>query len=166
MDIFDPVRAHASPYIAYSRIQAHITLVGISTDWLFPPEDIRSIAAMIAAGARCDYREWPPTTATTPSSPSPSSSSISSPPSPSFPAPVPSSSARISRAAARARSSASPETHRPHARMPPAPIPRTDSRYVRQLPRRPRRPRVGPNRKLQPPPTRLRPTTYVPSGCR
>lgn len=58
MDTFDPVRAHASPYAAYSRIRAHLTLVGISTDWLFPPEDVRSMAAIInAAGARCDYRE-------------------------------------------------------------------------------------------------------------
>ncbi len=40
------------------RIQAHLTLVGISTDWLFPPEDVRSLAAIIrAAGTRCDYRE-------------------------------------------------------------------------------------------------------------
>lgn len=58
MDIFDPVRAHSSPFVAYSRIQAHLTLVGISTDWLFPPEDIRSLAAIItASGVRCDYRE-------------------------------------------------------------------------------------------------------------
>jgi homoserine O-acetyltransferase len=58
MDTFDPVRAHESPYQAYSRISAHLTLVGISTDWLFPPEDVRSLAAIIkAAGARCDYRE-------------------------------------------------------------------------------------------------------------
>ncbi len=58
MDIFDPVRAHETPYIAYSRIQAHLTLVGISTDWLFPPEDVRSLAAIIrAAGTHCDYRE-------------------------------------------------------------------------------------------------------------
>jgi homoserine O-acetyltransferase len=58
MDTFDPVRAHESPFAAYSRITAHLTLVGISTDWLFPPEDIRSLAAIIrAAGTRCDYRE-------------------------------------------------------------------------------------------------------------
>ena len=58
MDTFDPVRAHASPFAAYSRIQAHVTLVGISTDWLFPPADVRTMAAMMAAaGARCDYRE-------------------------------------------------------------------------------------------------------------
>ena len=58
MDIFDPIRGHESPFTAYARITAHLTLVGISTDWLFPPEDIRSLAAIIkAAGARCDYRE-------------------------------------------------------------------------------------------------------------
>jgi homoserine O-acetyltransferase len=58
MDTFDPVRAHESPFAAYSRIQAHVTMVGISTDWLFPPEDVRSMAVvMAAAGARCDYRE-------------------------------------------------------------------------------------------------------------
>ena len=58
MDTFDPVRAHASAFEAYSRIQAHVTMVGISSDWLFPPEDVRSMAAaMAAAGARCDYRE-------------------------------------------------------------------------------------------------------------
>jgi len=58
MDTFDPVRAHGSAIAAYSRITAHLTLVGISTDWLFPPEDIRSLAAVIgASGARCDYRE-------------------------------------------------------------------------------------------------------------
>ena len=58
MDIFDPVRAHETPFAAYGRITAHLTLVGISTDWLFPPEDIRSLAAIIkASGARCDYRE-------------------------------------------------------------------------------------------------------------
>src|ERR1039458_1050092 len=58
MDIFDPVRAHETPYAAYARITAHLTLVGISTDWLFPPEDVRSLAAIIqAAGTHCDYRE-------------------------------------------------------------------------------------------------------------
>jgi len=52
------VRAHESPLAAYSRIEAHVTMVGISTDWLFPPEDVRSMAVvMAAAGARCDYRE-------------------------------------------------------------------------------------------------------------
>ena len=58
MDTFDPVRAHASAFAAYSRIQAHLTLVGISTDWLFPAADVRSLGAIIAAaGARCEYQE-------------------------------------------------------------------------------------------------------------
>jgi homoserine O-acetyltransferase len=58
MDTFDPVRAHGTAIAGYGRITAHLTLVGISTDWLFPPEDIRSLAAVISvAGARCDYRE-------------------------------------------------------------------------------------------------------------
>lgn len=58
MDTFDPAHVHPSPFAAYSRIQAHLTLVGISTDWLFPQEDVRSLASIItAAGARCDYRE-------------------------------------------------------------------------------------------------------------
>ncbi|ABF43498.1 homoserine O-acetyltransferase [Candidatus Koribacter versatilis Ellin345] len=58
MDTFDPVRKYRSAKAAYSRIKAKITLVGISSDWLFPPEDVRKLAQeMIAAGASCDYRE-------------------------------------------------------------------------------------------------------------
>jgi homoserine O-acetyltransferase len=58
MDLFDPVRGYASPAAAYARIQAEIILVGISSDWLFPPADIRAMAdAMVTAGVRCSYRE-------------------------------------------------------------------------------------------------------------
>lgn len=58
MDLFDPVRGHASPAEAYDRIEAEIILVGISSDWLFPPADIKAMAnEMIAAGVRCTYRE-------------------------------------------------------------------------------------------------------------
>jgi homoserine O-acetyltransferase len=58
MELFDPVRGYASPIAAYARIQAEIVLVGISSDWLFPPADIRAMASeMIAAGVRCTYRE-------------------------------------------------------------------------------------------------------------
>jgi homoserine O-acetyltransferase len=58
MDLFDPVRGHASPTAAYTRIRAEIVLVGISSDWLFPPADIKATAdQMIAAGVRCTYRE-------------------------------------------------------------------------------------------------------------
>jgi homoserine O-acetyltransferase len=58
MDTFDPARAYASPDAAFKRIRAHTTLVGISSDWLFPPSDVRSLAQAIrAAGAHCDYVE-------------------------------------------------------------------------------------------------------------
>ena len=36
MDTFDPVRKYGSAKAAYSRIKAKMTLVGISSDWLFP----------------------------------------------------------------------------------------------------------------------------------
>ncbi len=58
MDTFDPVRKYGSKEAAYRRIKARITLVGISSDWLFPPQDVRKLAEDIGAcGARCDYRE-------------------------------------------------------------------------------------------------------------
>jgi homoserine O-acetyltransferase len=58
MDTFDPVRKYGSAKAAYSRIQAKVTLVGISSDWLFPPEDVRRLASEIGRyGTQCDYRE-------------------------------------------------------------------------------------------------------------
>ena len=58
MDTFDPVRKYGSAKAAYSRIKARVTLVGISSDWLFPAEDVRKLASDIkSAGARCEYRE-------------------------------------------------------------------------------------------------------------
>lgn len=55
MDLFDPL--HNSPN-AYTRIQAELTFIGISSDLLFPPADVSALAATIsAAGARCHYRE-------------------------------------------------------------------------------------------------------------
>ena len=58
MDTFDPVRKYGSAKAAYSRIRAKVTLVGISSDWLFPPQDVRRLAENIAEyGAECDYRE-------------------------------------------------------------------------------------------------------------
>jgi homoserine O-acetyltransferase len=42
MDLWDPVRNGAN---IYERIQAKTSLIGISSDWLFPPEDIRKLAA-------------------------------------------------------------------------------------------------------------------------
>jgi homoserine O-acetyltransferase/O-succinyltransferase len=58
MDLFDPSRGYASPREAWARIQAHVTMVGISSDWLFPAADIEALATAINdAGARCEYRE-------------------------------------------------------------------------------------------------------------
>jgi homoserine O-acetyltransferase len=58
MDTFDPVRKYGSAKEAYGRIKAQVKLVGISSDWLFPPEDVRRLAAeMRAQGVKCDYRE-------------------------------------------------------------------------------------------------------------
>ena len=57
MDLFDPARTHAGPGF-WSRIQAEVALIGISSDWLFPTATIRSLhQAMVAAGVRCTYRE-------------------------------------------------------------------------------------------------------------
>jgi homoserine O-acetyltransferase len=58
MDTWDPLHGHASPEGAFGRIQARLSFVGISSDWLFPPESIRAFAQAIeAAGVRAEYRE-------------------------------------------------------------------------------------------------------------
>ena len=58
MDTWDPVRGFASPEEAFSRIRARLSFIGISTDWLFPADDVRRFAESIRkAGARADYRE-------------------------------------------------------------------------------------------------------------
>jgi homoserine O-acetyltransferase/O-succinyltransferase len=58
MDLFDPARPYASPAKAWSRVQAKLMLIGISSDWLFPATDVAALAATIqAAGVRCQYRE-------------------------------------------------------------------------------------------------------------
>jgi homoserine O-acetyltransferase len=59
MDTFDLAHGYVSEAEALKRIQAHISLVGITSDWLFPPEDVRALAERIeAAGAHCDYTEF------------------------------------------------------------------------------------------------------------
>ncbi len=59
MDTFDLARGYASEAEALQRIQAHVSLIGISSDWLFPPEDVRALAERIqAAGVECDYTEF------------------------------------------------------------------------------------------------------------
>lgn len=58
MDTWDPVQGHLSPQAAYGRIEAKLTFVGISSDWLFPPQSVREFAYSIrAAGVAADYRE-------------------------------------------------------------------------------------------------------------
>ncbi len=58
MDTWDPMRGYATPEEAFGRIRAQLSFVGISTDWLFPPEDVRRFAHTIrSAGAQADYRE-------------------------------------------------------------------------------------------------------------
>jgi homoserine O-acetyltransferase/O-succinyltransferase len=59
MDTFDLARGYASEVEALRRIQAHVSLVGISSDWLFPAKDVRDLARSIeAVGVRCDYTEF------------------------------------------------------------------------------------------------------------
>ncbi len=59
MDTFDLAHGYTSEGEALRRIRAHVSLIGISSDWLFPPEDVRALAERIqAAGADCDYTEF------------------------------------------------------------------------------------------------------------
>jgi homoserine O-acetyltransferase len=59
MDTFDLARGYASEEEAFRRIRAHVSLIGISSDWLFPPEDVRALAGrMQSAGVECDYTEF------------------------------------------------------------------------------------------------------------
>lgn len=58
MDTWDPLRGYGSERKAFGRIRAQLSLVGISTDLLFPAEDVRAFAHRIRlAGANVDYRE-------------------------------------------------------------------------------------------------------------
>jgi homoserine O-acetyltransferase len=58
MDTWDPLRGHGSPEEAFGGIRAHLCFVGISSDWLFPPQAVRDFAFTIrATGVQVDYRE-------------------------------------------------------------------------------------------------------------
>ena len=58
MDIWDPLSGCATPQEAFGRIRARLSFVGISSDWLFPPESVREFAATVrSAGVNVDYRE-------------------------------------------------------------------------------------------------------------
>jgi len=59
MDTFDLGRGYSSEADALRRIKAHVSMVGISSDWLFPANDVRELAERIeAAGVQCDYSEF------------------------------------------------------------------------------------------------------------
>jgi len=58
MDTWDPLHGGLRPEEAFGRIRARLTFVGISSDWLFPPDSVREFAWSIrAAGVDADYRE-------------------------------------------------------------------------------------------------------------
>jgi homoserine O-acetyltransferase len=58
MDTWNPARGYASAEAAFKRIQAEVMLVGISSDWLFPPDEIAALGSrMEKAGVRCEHRE-------------------------------------------------------------------------------------------------------------
>jgi homoserine O-acetyltransferase len=58
MDTWDPLRGWRSATEAYGRIQARVIFVGISSDGLFPAEEVRRLADEVrAAGADAEYRE-------------------------------------------------------------------------------------------------------------
>ena len=58
MDTWDPMLGFASAEEAYGRIRARLRFIGISSDWLFPAEDVRRFAETVRqAGAQVDYRE-------------------------------------------------------------------------------------------------------------
>jgi homoserine O-acetyltransferase len=59
MDMFDLGRGYAAEAEALKRIRAHVSMVGISSDWLFPAKDVHELAERIeAAGVQCDYTEF------------------------------------------------------------------------------------------------------------
>jgi len=62
MDTWEPTRGYRSAQDAFGRIQAELTFIGISSDWLFPPADVRRLAetvkeAVDGNGGRVTYRE-------------------------------------------------------------------------------------------------------------
>jgi homoserine O-acetyltransferase/O-succinyltransferase len=58
IDQFDPARAAGTLEQAFAPVQAESLVVGFTSDWLFPPEQNRSIAlALLRAGKRASYAE-------------------------------------------------------------------------------------------------------------
>jgi homoserine O-acetyltransferase len=58
MDNFHPARGYESERVALERVKARVLLVGISSDWLFPPSEVKALAERIKqAGADAEYAE-------------------------------------------------------------------------------------------------------------
>jgi homoserine O-acetyltransferase len=58
MDLYDVARGYESEEEAYSRIQAEVLFVGITSDWLFPAAEVRAAAECAKmAGARAHYAQ-------------------------------------------------------------------------------------------------------------
>jgi homoserine O-acetyltransferase len=59
MDTFDFSIGYGSDEAALRRIRARVLLVGISSDWLFPPGDVSALACrMVSAGVNARYVEF------------------------------------------------------------------------------------------------------------
>jgi len=57
MDTWDPMHGQTLPKDVFGRIRARLSFVGISSDWLFPPEAVCQFADMIrSTGVQADYR--------------------------------------------------------------------------------------------------------------
>lgn len=58
MDNFHPAVGYESEAAALARIKARMLMIGISSDWLFPPAEVRSLTErMQSAGANAEYVE-------------------------------------------------------------------------------------------------------------
>jgi homoserine O-acetyltransferase/O-succinyltransferase len=58
MDLYDVAAGYVSEEEAYSRIQAEVLFVGITSDWLFPATEVKdSVEKASSAGARASYAE-------------------------------------------------------------------------------------------------------------
>jgi homoserine O-acetyltransferase len=58
MDLYDVAAGYASEEEAYSRVEAEILFVGISSDWLFPASEVRATTEKARrAGAEASYAE-------------------------------------------------------------------------------------------------------------
>lgn len=58
MDTWEPLRGGKSSEEVFGKIKGRLTFIGISSDWLFPPDSVREFAESIrAAGVHAEYRE-------------------------------------------------------------------------------------------------------------